>query len=266
MLIERQPMAMAGATRDGDEHSMHAETDASRARALRARLARKPALRRFYLEVYDKYRSCLSRCPREGIAIEVGSGVGFAKEVIAELVTSDVVPYPWLDRIVDARAMPFEGETLRAIFLLNVLHHVTDAERFFDEAQRCLVPGGRLLIIDQYRGWISTPILRYAHREGFDPDAADWKFDSAGHASGANGALPWIVFERDRTRFDRGFPALRVVRMEPHSPLRYWLAGGLRRWSLLPGWAFPSASRLDRALLRLSPRLASFVDIELVKT
>jgi hypothetical protein len=39
-----------------------------------------------------------------------------------------------------------------------------------------------------------------------NPDAADWSFPAVGPLSGANGALPWILFERDRARFEREFP------------------------------------------------------------
>ena len=245
---------------------MDALDDPARAERLRALIVKKAALRRFYLEAYGKYAACLRRCPREGLALELGSGAGFVKELLPEVITSDALPYPGIDRIVDARAMPFEDRSLRAIFLLNVFHHVPDVAAFFREVERCLVRGGRLLIIDQCRGWISTPILRFAHHEPFDPNAAEWAFESRGPLSGANGALAWIVFERDRPRFETLFPSLRVARVERHSPLRYWLAGGLKPWTLLPGWAFPLATRADDLLVRLSPRLASFTDIELVRS
>ena len=78
-------------------------------------------------------------------------------------------------------------------------------------------------------------------------------------------ALAWMVFERDRERLAREFPGLELVRYRPHSPLRYFLAGGLKSWSLLPGRAFGAATALDRALTRLSPRFGSFVDVELVR-
>ena len=78
--------------------------------------------------------------------------------------------------------------------------------------------------------------------------------------------MAWIVFQRDRELFEERFPGLRLATYRLHTPLRYFLAGGLKRWSLLPGWAFPFATDLDHGLARLSPRLASFVDIELVRT
>ncbi|MEO1174929.1 MAG: hypothetical protein AAFX94_23175, partial [Myxococcota bacterium] len=61
------------------------------------------------------------------------------------------------------------------------------------------------------------------------------------------------------------YPALRIDRFEPHTPLWYWLAGGLKSWSALPAPLFRPVARLERGLLGLSPRMASFVDVELVK-
>lgn len=119
--------------------------------------------------------------------------------------------------------------------------------------------------MDQFPGYLSSLIFKYLHHEQYDEKALEWKFESAGPLSGANGALAWIVFHRDREKFQKLFPGFRLERFAPHSPLRYWLIGGMKKWSLIPVWAFPLAARIDRSLVRLSFRLASFVDIELVK-
>lgn len=233
-----------------------------RERTIRELLGRKPALRRYYGEVYQRYADLLSRCP-PGAALEIGSGGGFVKDVIPTMITSDVIPYPSLDRVIDATAMPFADAELAAICMHNVFHHIADVESFLAEAARVLKPGGRMLIVDQYPSWLSGPIFSHAHSEPFDPAAETWGFASSGPLSGANGALAWIVFVRDRARFNALFPELELTRLAPHSPLRYWLAGGLRSWSLLPGWAFRPATWLDHALSRLSRALASFADIEI---
>lgn len=239
--------------------------DPGRVRELRKLIQSKPALRRYYEEVYRKYADCLARCPREGLAVELGSGAGFVKSVLPEVVTSDTIAYEGVDRVVDAMAMPFADSSLRAIFMLNVFHHIPDVSRFFAEAQRCLVPGGRILIVDQFPGWMSSIVYRHLHHEPWHPDAEEWKFASTGPLSGANGALAWMVFERDLAQFRARFPDLKLERFEPHSPLRYWLAGGLKSWSLLPGWAFDAATAADRALMGLGRTWASFVDVELLK-
>jgi SAM-dependent methyltransferase len=232
---------------------------------LRNRIASKPALKLLYEETYAKYAACLRRCPAQGIALELGSGASFAKDTLPELVTSDVIGYGGIDRIVDATKMPFEAGSVRAIFMSNVFHHIPDAAAFLREAERCLMPGGRVLIVDQHVGLISSPILKAAHHEPFRPWSRSWTFETSGPLSGANGALAWIVFQRDRSKFEREFAGLHLERYAPHTPMRYWLSGGLRDWSLLPEWAFSGATRLDELLTRASRSLASFVDIELVR-
>ncbi|MFC1610889.1 class I SAM-dependent methyltransferase [Myxococcota bacterium] len=239
--------------------------DPHRLGEIKDRILHKAALRRFYQEVYDKYAECLNRCPKKGLALELGSGGGFVKDVIPEMTTSDVIPYEGVDEVVNAVQMSFDEDSLRGIFMLNVFHHIPDVDAFLCEARRTLRSGGRILIVDQYPGLFSRFIFRYAHHEPFDPDATEWAFASDGPLSSANGALAWIVFLRDQQEFERRHPELQMTRFEPHSPVRYWLAGGLKRWSLLPGRAFSLATRIDEALTRMSPQLGSFVDIELVR-
>lgn len=237
--------------------------DPERGPALRARILQKPALRRWYEEVYERYRGSVGRATAQGLVVELGSGAGFARDVLPGLVTTDVLPYRDVDLRADATALPFADCSLKAILLLNTLHHVPDVERFFAEARRCLAPGGRMLVVDQYPGWLAHLVLAYGHHEAYDPRAVEWRFHSDGPLSAANGALAWIVFVRDRARFERLFPELRITRIEPHSPLRYWLAGGLKAWSLLPGALFGAATRLDRKLARLLPQTSSFMDVEI---
>ncbi|OFZ02146.1 MAG: hypothetical protein A2070_15180 [Bdellovibrionales bacterium GWC1_52_8] len=239
--------------------------DPSRVAEIREKIRKKEFLRALYLETYSKYSACLKRCPASGQILELGSGGGFSKEVIPQLITSDIIPYEGVDRIVDATQIPFPDRSLRAIFLFNVFHHIPDVRAFFREAMRCLVPGGRILIIDPYFGWISSPIYNYLHHEPSSKSVEKWEFESSGPLSDANIALAWIVFQRDRAIFESEFAKLNLVSYKPHSPLRYWISGGLKNWSLASGSQFETWSKIDNALISLSEKFASFVDIELVK-
>jgi SAM-dependent methyltransferase len=232
---------------------------------VRQRLRTKASLRKFYTEVYARYAECLARSPPGGVALEIGSGAGFVKDVLPDVMTSDIINYPGIDRILDARHLNFPDASLRAVLMLNVFHHISDVAAFLHEVGRCLMDGGRVLIVDQHVGCLSRRILRRLHEEPFDPDAQDWCFESTGPVSGANGALAWMVFCRDRQRFEQDFPALKLIRYEPHTPLRYWLCGGLKRWSLLPRFLWPIATLADHGLVGLNSDLGSFVDVELQK-
>lgn len=232
---------------------------------IRAAIERKPALKKFYLEAYREYRRCLDQAPQGGIALELGSGAGFAKEAIPELVTSDLIPYPGVDLVIDGTRLPYPDSSVALLCMTNVFHHIPDVAAFLSEAERCLLPGGRVLIVDQHVGPLSRPILKYLHHEPFHPEAKRWSFESAGPLSGANGALAWIVFRRDLGLFEKRHPGLKLLRYQPHTPLLYWLSGGLKRWSLVPSRGIATVQRADRLLARLWPDLGSFVHIELVR-
>jgi SAM-dependent methyltransferase len=239
--------------------------DPARAELLKRRIQGKGFLRRFYGEVYSRYAESLARCPAEGVALELGSGMGFVKERLPRVHKTDVLLYPGLDGVVDATHLPFEDASLRFIGMLDVFHHIPDVGAFLAEAERCLRPGGRIFIVDQYPGWLSEPLYRYVHTEPYRPEAPRWRFDTTGPLSGANGALAWIVFRRDLRVFESRFPRLRLEMYRPHSPLRYWISGGLKAWTLVPGTAFPLATSVDRMIARIWPRMSSFVDIEVRK-
>ncbi len=205
------------------------------------------------------------RCPEQGQVVELGTGAGFAKCFIPSLITSDILPYEGIDIVIDGRHLPFRDESLKMICMVNVFHHVPDVEAFLREAERCLLPGGRIFITDQNIGIISLPILKYFHHEGFDPKCNEWQFSSSGPLSGANGALAWQVFRRDKTKFAQLFPNLRVESIITHTPFLYWLAGGLKNWSLAPAPLLPMLILLDKLVNKLGNNLGSFLDIEIVK-
>lgn len=232
---------------------------------IRATIKKKPAMRLLYLETYQKYLDCMNRCPT-GNVLEIGSGAGFVKEVIPQIVTSDIIPYAGVDRVLDATHLDFPDQSLACICMFNVLHHIPDAAAFFREAARCLLPHGKIFMTEPYVGWFSRFIYRYLHHEDFDLNVEKWEFESNGPVSDANNALPSIIFERDLKKFQREFQNLRLIKYEPHTPWRYWLAGGLKKWSLLPKRAFQLASWVDKKCIQISPKLGSFVDIEIQKT
>jgi ubiquinone/menaquinone biosynthesis C-methylase UbiE len=89
--------------------------------------------------------------------------------MVPELIATDFIPYPTVDIVLDATRLPFPSRSVRCFVMLNTFHHIADCGRFLEEAARCLVPGGRILIIDQHRGFISTPILIHASAP-FAPD------------------------------------------------------------------------------------------------
>src|SRR4030095_560419 len=188
-------------------------------------------------------------------------------EFVPRLITADILPLPTLDRVFDAcEAFPVENESLRAIAMVNVLHHLPSCKTFFSELQRCLAPGGTLSLIEPWITTWSSFVYRYLHHEPCDPKATDWSFDSTGPLSGANQALPWIVFSRDRPMFDDQFPKLRIESIRPIMPIRYLLSGGLSFRALVPAWSFWFWLEFERCFQKQMPHLAMFAHIVVRKT
>jgi SAM-dependent methyltransferase len=224
--------------------------------------------KRFLRRIYEEwYRRVAQTLPfGEGPVLEVGSGAGFLREVVPGLVTTEVFPVPGVDLVCDALSLPFRDGALRGIVLVDVLHHLPEPRRFFAEAVRCLRPGGAVVFIEPWVTTWSRKVYRRLHHEPFDPEAREWGFPSTGPLSGANGALPWILFERDRSRFEAEFPELRLARLELLMPFRYLLSGGFSTRTLVPSAAFAPVRWLEGRLGRWMDRLAMFAHGVLVRS
>jgi SAM-dependent methyltransferase len=224
----------------------------------------KPFLKKIYEEWYGVFKDHSNRVPR-GMMLELGSGGGFLKQVIPEVVTSDVLSLPGLvDIQCYAQQMPFDDATVSAIFMTNVFHHIPDSAAFLKEASRVLMPGGRVVMIEPANTWFSRKVYTHAHHEPFDPEGP-WHIDSTGPMSGSNQALPYIVFERDEQRFRQEFPWLQIVEKRLTMPVRYLLSGGVSKKQLVPTFTFGMIRMLEHLIPPVTRLTAMFQIIVLEK-
>ncbi len=225
----------------------------------------KPFLKRIYVDWYLQFKSYSESLQLSGDVVEIGSGGGFLKDIYPEVITSDIMPLSVCDMQFSAQEMPFENDTLKAIFMLNVLHHIPDTEAFFHEAQRTLKKGGVIYMIEPATTWFSKFIYKNFHHEPFDENVRDWKFNSKGPLSDANGAIPWIVFQRDYSKFQKLFPELELISFEHHTPFKYLLSGGLSKPNLVPYKLFGFISLIEKMFSSLSSKTALFQTINVRK-
>ena len=238
--------------------------DDPRTTSLRRRIIReKPFLQRLYLEWYRTIASALPA--GEGSVLELGSGAGFLGDIVPDLVTSDVFPCPDIHIVLDGLALPFADSALRAIVMTDVMHHLPEPRQFFAEASRCVRPGGVMVMIEPWVTWWSRLVYTHFHHEPFLPEAG-WEVPRHGPLSGANGALPWIIFVRDREQFEQEFPEWHLQRVNPIMPFRYLMSGGVSLRSLMPGWTFEIWRGLEKALRPWMDGLAMFAHIVLLRT
>ena len=233
------------------------DLDDPKTSALRKQIIQsKPFLKSIYDEWYTILRTALPQ--GSGPILEIGSGAGFCSEFIADLITSEIIPCPGVQLVLDGRELPFADASLRAIVMTNVLHHIPQVERFLAEGSRCLRSGGKILMIEPWVTPWSRFVYKHFHQEPFDPEATDWSFVSTGPLSGANGAIPWMVFLRDRSQFEFRFPEFSVEEIRPFLPFRYLVSGGIGLRTLMPGLTQQAWITLENLLASRWPSLAMF--------
>jgi SAM-dependent methyltransferase len=216
----------------------------------------RPLMSRCYALWYRQLLQDVERVPPgPGHLLELGSGGSFLKDHCPGLITSDVVA-GFAERVIDARELPFEDASVRGIFLTHAFHHIPDVERFLREAVRVLVPGGVIAMIEVAH----TPFARFFfdrfHPEPYDDGAETWTFDQADAMMDSNQALSWIVFERDRARFESLFPELEILASNTLPWFSYLASGGVTRRNLVPAWLAPAIGGLDRLLAPLDPLMS----------
>lgn len=227
-------------------------------------ILRKKFLKQLYVDWYTSMLKETEGLPK-GKIVEIGSGGGFIKELAPWVITSDILPFPHCDLTFSGENMPFANEELSAILMIDVLHHIPDCRSFFAEANRVLKPGGKMVMIEPANTKFSRFIFQKFHHENFDPEAESWSFPTSGPLSGANGALPWIIFTRDYQKFKTEFPGLSRESIKHHTPFAYLVSGGLTFKSPFTGWMYRPFRWFENLLSPFNNSLSMFQTIVLVK-
>jgi len=218
---------------------------------------RKGVLRLVYDDFYDR----IAAACRIGRTIEIGGGIGNLKRRLTEVVATDIQSAPWLDCVADAQRLPFADVCAANIVMVDVLHHLQFPLVFFREAARVLRPGGRVLMIEPAITWGSSLFYRLFHHEPVHTSAEilrDGSPDPRRDPYESNQAIPTLLVTRDRARFHRLFPALRIVSVQWFSLAAYPLSGGFQPWSLIGEDGARRLLRIERALEPMLGRLTGF--------
>jgi SAM-dependent methyltransferase len=226
-------------------------------------IRQKKFLRKIYEDWYSIFINEIKNLPNGNI-IELGSGGGFIKELEPQVKCTDIIELPGNDLTFSALEMPFADKSIGGIFKIDTMHHISDSELFLKEAVRVLAKNGKMLMVEPANSLWGRFIYKNFHLEPFRPEG-DWSLQSAGRLSGANSALPWIVFVRDNEKFRNKFPELHIESIEYKYPLSYLLSGGVSRKQFLPDFTFSAIKFIDQLLPKISQQLSMFMVIKITR-
>lgn len=218
-------------------------------------IRKRPLLKQCYDVWYDRLLKDANSVPEQGILLELGSGGSLLKDREPRFITSDVIA-DVAEQVIDARQLPFPDASIQAIALTHVLHHIPQVEKFFHEAVRTLKPGGVITMIEVAH----TPFARFFfdkfHPEPYDDSPLNWDFSQRHSMMDSNQALSWMVFVRDKKRFEAEFPMLEIEETSFTPWLTYLLSGGVTKKYLIPGFLEPLIHLAEKILVPLRPVFA----------
>lgn len=222
----------------------------------------KKFLQKIYIEWYT--RIC-ERLDNKTKILELGSGAGFLNQFLPTLITSEVVPTQDVQMVVDACEMPFVENELNGIVMTDVFHHIPDVDSFLKEAIRVINNHGKIVMIEPWRTSWSEWVYSNLHSEPFEAEDG-WKLASnTGPLSSANGALPWIVFQRDLDRLNTVYPEIKVQRVELMMPFSYLLSGGVSMRSLMPSVLYKIIRFIENRMNQKKWAMFALIELQIIK-
>ncbi len=191
-------------------------------------------LTEIYKNLYGRLGDVVKSPQDHGAIIEIGSGPGLAKFFVKGVITIDIDDAGKPDLCVDAAYLPFPDGSITGILMKDSLHHLPDVERFLNEAQRVLIDGGVIAIIDPYWGFLARFVYKYIHQEKYDSSCLTWSFDSSSPWD-SNQALSFLILRRDRDKLNQQWPDFEVEEQGPLLGPSFLLSGGVSRRTFIPG-------------------------------
>ena len=183
------------------------------------------ALGFLYKEWYELISKLLSEI--DGINIELGCGASFIDQINKSIKKTDVFLNSNTDFKLDAMDIGknFENQ-ISNLILVNVFHHISDPKLFLKSAEKSLLPGGRIIMIEPSNNYWSRLVYKFVGHERFDTSQIEWKFESKDPLLDSNQALSWIIFDRDYQKFKNLFPRFSLIQKKNMMPFSYLLSGG----------------------------------------
>ena len=146
------------------------------------------ALGILYKEWYELISQQLSESV--GINLELGCGASFINEIIKNIIKTDVFYNSNTDLKLDAMEVGLKYENkISNLILVNVFHHISDPELFLKSAEKSLLQGGRIIMVEPCNNYWSRLVYKFIGHEPFDTKQIEWTFKSKDPLLDSNQAL-----------------------------------------------------------------------------
>jgi hypothetical protein len=158
--------------------------------------------------------------------VELGSAGGITKELFPYIVTTDVRNAPGVTKVMDAQEMTLETESVDLFIAKDVLHHLPDVGRHFDEVSRTLSRSGKIIYIEPNWNIISRFVFTFLHPEPYLRKSRNWEFLSS-EPMFSNQAMAWLIFCRDKEIWEKRFSGLKFSIEKSRTGIDFLLSGGV---------------------------------------
>jgi SAM-dependent methyltransferase len=224
-------------------------------RSNQAAWQRRPLLRKVYGNFYKIMRRALTPLP--GQIVELGSGIGAAKEFIPTCITTDIFPNPWLDQQENAYSLTFADSSVSNLILLDVFHHLVYPGIALSEFHRVLRESGRVIILEPAMSLLGKLIYGLFHHEPlgldrpiawFAPIGVDPK-ETGYYAAQANASKVFLGHQ-----FKEALSAWDIPILESFPDIAYVASGGFSKPQFYPSSLLP-VIRASEKILALWPNI-----------
>jgi SAM-dependent methyltransferase len=210
---------------------------------------RKASLRVIYETWYSRIVDELA--PNRPV-VEIGAGCGNFKAYFPDAIATDAIDGgDWIDRVVDARDLPFAGGEVGNFVMIDVLHHLPRPINFLRAAAEALQPGGRIVMLEPAATPWARAVLGVCHHEPVDLTQDLFADDGAPEPVNegftfANQGIGTLLFVTDPNETFRRLPELKPVSVEHSDFIVYPATGGFSYLNFMPARLVDPLYKLER--------------------
>ena len=165
--------------------------------------------------------------------------MGTSNKPSPEVVATDVIDAgEWIDRVVDARELPFADGEVGNFVMIDVLHHLPRPLNFLRAAAASLQPGGRIVLLEPAATPWARLVLGACHHEPVDKTQDLFAEDGTPEPPNegftfANQAIATLLFVDNPAETAARVPELELVAAEHSDFVVYPATGGFSYLNLM---------------------------------